>query len=95
MVENLYFLPKVNTERFIPFCKFYIIDIERQQCCGHFVVANNVRRWYEVHLSPSNSHIVLRPDVRYHYQAFINYEVQVKVRRFMNNAIFFKSDRKR
>ncbi|XP_005094464.1 uncharacterized protein LOC101857239 [Aplysia californica] len=71
-----YIIVQVNTERFIPFSKFYVIDMDQQVCSGHFVIANNVRRWYEVHMSPSTSHIVLRPDVRYHFQAIINYEVQ-------------------
>ena len=56
----------------------YINNINNPQvCCGHFVVANNVRRWYEVYMSPNSSHIVLRPDVRYHFQAIISYEIQV------------------
>ncbi|CAG5132440.1 unnamed protein product, partial [Candidula unifasciata] len=68
---------QVSSDRHAPFAKFYMINLETPTCCGHFIVCNNLRRWYEVYVSPSSTHIVLRPDVRYHFQAAVSYHIQV------------------
>ncbi|CAL1536216.1 unnamed protein product [Lymnaea stagnalis] len=68
---------QLNSDRHPPFTKFFIINLEQQKCCGQFILYNSLRRWYEVYISPSSTHIVLRPDVRYQFQANINYHIQV------------------
>lgn len=67
---------QVNTHRTVPYTKFYIIDMEAGVCTGHFIVANNFYPQFEVHISPSASHIVLRPDAQYMYQVFSGYNIQ-------------------
>jgi hypothetical protein len=42
--------------------KFYILDLARGSCLGHFLVMYRTRRWYEVYISPAKSRILIRPD---------------------------------
>ncbi|BFZ22286.1 hypothetical protein BsWGS_25325 [Bradybaena similaris] len=67
---------QVSSDRHAPFAKFYIINLDTHTCSGNFIVCNNLRRWYEVYMSPNSTHIVLRPDVRYHFQAAVSYHIQ-------------------
>ncbi|KAK6970813.1 hypothetical protein BgiMline_026503 [Biomphalaria glabrata] len=69
-------LIQINSDRHPPFTKFFIINLEQRACCGQFILYSSLRRWFEVYISPSSTHIVLRPDVRYHFQANINYHIQ-------------------
>ncbi|KAH9524409.1 hypothetical protein Btru_054459 [Bulinus truncatus] len=70
-------LIQVNSDRHPPFTKFFFINLEHRICSGQFILYSSLRRWYEVYISPNSTHIVLRPDVRYHFQANINYHIQL------------------
>ena len=53
---------QVNSDRHFVTGKFYILDLHKQTCLGHFLVLYHTRRWYEVYISPSKARILLRPD---------------------------------
>ncbi|KAK7092440.1 uncharacterized protein [Littorina saxatilis] len=53
---------QVNSDRHFVTGKFYIFDLQKQICLGHFLVLYHTRRWYEVYISPSKTRILLRPD---------------------------------
>ncbi|XP_076456190.1 uncharacterized protein LOC143290541 [Babylonia areolata] len=53
---------QVNSDRHFVTGKFYIMDLHKQTCLGHFLVFYHTRRWYEVYISPSKTRILLRPD---------------------------------
>lgn len=52
---------QVNSDRHFVTGKFYILDLAKGSCLGHFLVTST-RRWYEVYISPTKSRIMLRPD---------------------------------
>lgn len=53
---------QVNSDRHVVTGKFYIMDLHKETCLGHFLVLYHTRRWYEVYISPSKTRILLRPD---------------------------------
>ncbi|GFR79998.1 hypothetical protein ElyMa_004036300 [Elysia marginata] len=63
----------IRTTRVVAYHDKFIVV---QTCQGHFVINHGTRRWYEVYISPSTSCLLLRPDVRYQYQAAPAFTVQ-------------------
>ncbi|GFO19758.1 hypothetical protein PoB_004626300 [Plakobranchus ocellatus] len=74
--HDKFMVVQVNSDQHRPFAKMYLVDLELKTCQGHFVVCHGLRRWYEVYISPSSSCLLLRPDVRYQFQAAPAFSVQ-------------------
>ncbi|KAK3761464.1 hypothetical protein RRG08_045691 [Elysia crispata] len=74
--HDKFMVVQVNCDQHRLFAKMYMINLELKTCQGHFVVCHGMRRWYEVYISPSSACLLLRPDVRYQFQAAPAFTVQ-------------------
>ncbi|RUS90327.1 hypothetical protein EGW08_001925, partial [Elysia chlorotica] len=74
--HDKFMVVQVNNDQQRLFTKMYLIDLELRTCQGHFVICHGMRRWYEVYISPSSTCLLLRPDVRYQFQAAPAFTVQ-------------------